>query len=171
MSIFDKRINNCAKLDWRILMNGSIALYHSKAILKHDMERLQAIGYQLNILDFSMIKTEEEFHRIVKEKLEFPDYYGENLDAFSDCLLSDLIIPEGGGVAIIFINFDEYYENSRDFAHELLECLDLNARRRILFGERFITLVQSNNREIVIKNVGSHAIMWNMKESVSKTEL
>ena len=107
----------------------------------------------------------------MKEKLEFPDYYGENLDAFSDCLLSDLIIPEGGGVAIIFVNFDEYYENSRDFAHELLECLDLNARRRILFGERFITLVQSNNREIVIKNVGSHAIMWNMKESVSKTEL
>ncbi len=38
------------------------------------------------ILNFSEAKTEADIHRILKETLEFPDYYGENLDALYDCL-------------------------------------------------------------------------------------
>ena len=28
-----------------------------------------------------------DFHRYIKEALQFPDYYGENLDALFDCLM------------------------------------------------------------------------------------
>lgn len=37
-------------------------------------------------LNFSGIKTRKELHRYLKEKLGFPDYYGENLDALYDLL-------------------------------------------------------------------------------------
>ena len=38
------------------------------------------------ILDFSNVKYYGEVHKIIKEALDFPDYYGENWDAFWDCL-------------------------------------------------------------------------------------
>ena len=32
-------------------------------------------------------------HKILKEKLELPDYYGENLDALWDCLTGGIELP------------------------------------------------------------------------------
>ena len=32
------------------------------------------------------IKCREDFHLLMKEKLDFPDYYGMNLDAFWDVM-------------------------------------------------------------------------------------
>ena len=38
------------------------------------------------IIDCSAIHTKEDLHRIFRETLSFPDWYGSNLDALHDCL-------------------------------------------------------------------------------------
>lgn len=38
------------------------------------------------ILDFRNIQYYGEMHQIIKEAFDFPDYYGENWDAFWDCI-------------------------------------------------------------------------------------
>ena len=38
------------------------------------------------IIDCTQIETPEDLHRIFREKLSFPDWYGSNLDALHDCL-------------------------------------------------------------------------------------
>ena len=38
------------------------------------------------IIDCSSICTKEDLHRIFRETLSFPDWYGNNLDALHDCL-------------------------------------------------------------------------------------
>jgi len=38
------------------------------------------------IIDCSKIQTKEDLHRIFRETLSFPDWYGSNLDALYDCL-------------------------------------------------------------------------------------
>ena len=38
------------------------------------------------ILDFSNITTKEDLHEYIAETLDFPDYYGKNLDALYDCV-------------------------------------------------------------------------------------
>lgn len=38
------------------------------------------------ILNFSEAETVQDIHGILKEALQFPEYYGENLDALYDCL-------------------------------------------------------------------------------------
>ena len=38
------------------------------------------------ILDLSGIQTEADFHRTIRETFSFPTYYGENKDAFWDCI-------------------------------------------------------------------------------------
>ena len=38
------------------------------------------------IIDCTKIKTQEDLHRIFRETLTFPQWYGNNLDALYDCL-------------------------------------------------------------------------------------
>ena len=38
------------------------------------------------IIDCSVIRTREDLHRLFRETLAFPDWYGNNLDALYDCL-------------------------------------------------------------------------------------
>ena len=45
------------------------------------------------ILDGKDFKTKEELHKVLKEELELPEYYGENLDALWDCLTGWIDLP------------------------------------------------------------------------------
>lgn len=38
------------------------------------------------IINGSLIEGKSQLHDLIAEKLQFPDYYGKNLDALFDCL-------------------------------------------------------------------------------------
>ena len=38
------------------------------------------------IIDCNLIHTREDLHRLFREALDFPEWYGDNLDALHDCL-------------------------------------------------------------------------------------
>ncbi|MBQ7356351.1 MAG: barstar family protein [Clostridia bacterium] len=42
-------------------------------------------------IDFSNVENYRDIHKTIKEALDFPDYYGENLDALWDCLTDQLL--------------------------------------------------------------------------------
>ncbi len=46
-------------------------------------------------VDFSKVKIYSEVHEVLMRDLDFPDYYGCNLDALYDCFDITLIYEDG----------------------------------------------------------------------------
>ena len=51
-----------------------------------DLGELAGHGYQIVRIDAAAPKTEHEFFGAIATALDFPDYFGHNLDALNDCL-------------------------------------------------------------------------------------
>ncbi|WP_077922960.1 barstar family protein [Spirosoma sp. 209] len=56
------------------------------------------------IIDLTGIHTKSAFHRLVKERLGFPDWYGVSWDAFWDCIVAVVDMP----AELILTNWNEF---------------------------------------------------------------
>lgn len=54
------------------------------------------------VFDSSHIKRLDQLHSELSRSLDFPDYYGANLDALYDCLSGDVALP----LKIIWKNYN-----------------------------------------------------------------
>ena len=74
------------------------------------------------IVDGKKLKSKQALHAFFKKELNFPDYYGENLDAFWDCL-TDAIICD-----TIFIKWIHFKESEKvfgsDYVNHYLEMFE-----------------------------------------------
>ncbi len=74
----------------------------------------------LYTLDFSNVNYFFEFHFVIKEELDFPDYYGCNWSAFWDCLTDMVDDP----VHIEIIGLDNVERKfGSDFAKTMIKIL------------------------------------------------
>lgn len=75
-------------------------------------------GIMQVILDFEDITSKSGLHQYLKEQLELPDYYGNNLDALHDCL------SERGERIFIYIrNLKCLKKSLGEYASVLVEVL------------------------------------------------
>ncbi|HPX00527.1 MAG TPA: barstar family protein [Sedimentibacter sp.] len=67
-------------------------------------------------LDASQMTSKSEAHRYIKKMLNFPDYYGKNLDA-----LWDLLTTKSKMTSIFLLNEEKLYENLGEYGKKLSE--------------------------------------------------
>jgi RNAse (barnase) inhibitor barstar len=160
------------RLDWRLIQNGSIALYFRSSILEHDIGELKAEGYEIYEFHCESWISDQIMHKDLKHTLKLPDHYGSNLQALQDCL-SDFKVPDTGGVALVLHRFDEFAKSAgaaiyggaeHNVAEFVLDVLADTARYLMLTGSRFLTMVQSNDPQIRFKKLGCISAVWNPKE-------
>ena len=74
----------------------------------------------LYTIDFREVKYYLEMHKTIKQSLDFPDYYGENWDAFWDCL-TDMY---GDPIHIEILGLDVIEEKFDDAAEKMVSILE-----------------------------------------------
>ena len=159
--------NDLERLDYKLLQNGFVTLYFNPQFLAEDVAVLKSLGYLTVEFDSSIWNSTEDFYDAFADALKFPDYFGRNLDALSDCLI-DVKIPCNGGLVIACSKFDSFQARFPDFAWEVLDIISEKARRHLLFGKRLICLLQSNNPKISFEIVGAQPVIWNYRENLNK---
>ncbi len=146
-------------LDWCILQNGWISLYWRTTILDDDLKWFEKENYVIVEFNCRTWDSDKIMHSQLKEKFDFPDYYGKNLDALRDCL-SDLNIIRRG-LVVVFRHLDSIEKQT---AHTILDIMADNARLQMLFGNRIITLAQVDDPDYEMDPVGQTSVIWNGSE-------
>jgi len=65
------------------------------------------------IIDISELESPADFHEVLKFKLDLPEFYGRNLDAFHDILTS---VPS---LHLILCGQDDIYSSMKDYLPRL----------------------------------------------------
>lgn len=68
------------------MMNTFVTLFWRREVLRDTTEQLAALGYDIVQIDATAWRTEQHLHRDMAAALNFPSYYGNNLNALNDCL-------------------------------------------------------------------------------------
>lgn len=158
--------DNVARVDWLLLQNGPVSLYHSRQLLQEDVAVLQSYGYRCPAFECASWDSELAMHRAVAAELAFPDYYGENLDALNECM-SCLDIPEAGGLALVLWGFDKFLHQFPRAWH-VLDIIAHASWGHLLFGRRLLGLVQSDDPSLAVEPVGAKGVTWNPREWFDK---
>ncbi len=114
-------------------------------------------------------------HHSFKEKLSFPDYYGNNLNALDECVCDDLAIPDSGGLVIVLNHFDQFVKSvdsgkprGQGVGDAMLDAFARAIRYQMLFGKRLMLLVQAEDPLTDFGDLGGVRAMWNSREWLNK---
>src|SRR4051794_26826167 len=95
---FDPDVLLTHPVDFRLMANGPVTLFWQVSILNEACTWLTDHGYQVTHADAGDWESAADMHRELAFLLQFPDYYGKNLDALNDCL-GDVAACEYGASA------------------------------------------------------------------------
>jgi len=148
--------------DIEILKDGPICKYYKNSILDEDVNWFIDNGF--DVYDITVRNwNKKNFHKHLKKELNFPEYYGENLDAFDDCL-GDMCNDRYKGVVITFRQYDEFLNNERSSAEAILDIIATESRNWLLKGKKLIGLIQSNEPNLELPKLGGISPSWNSAE-------
>jgi RNAse (barnase) inhibitor barstar len=150
-------------LDYVLIRDGGVAMYFAEGILAEAIAWLRDHNWVIHELDCAAWQTELDFHRAASAQLDFPGYYGQNLDAFNDCM-RDIVVPSIGGLAVVFRHFDQFARRFPKPAWHILDIVARTTRDKLLLTRRFVTLLQSDDPRLAFEPIGAVSAMWNRKE-------
>ncbi|MEU6622024.1 barstar family protein [Streptomyces litmocidini] len=154
------------------MINTFVTLFWRKRLLAQATERLEDRGFRVIRLEAGQWNTERDMHRALAAALDFPDYYGHNLDALNDCL-GDVACyggyddaPEGAGLVLVFTDYDRFATICPRAAQIVLDIIADQARQAAVLRRRLIGLIQSNDPQIRFEPVGAMPVLWNNDEAL-----
>jgi hypothetical protein len=158
-------------------------LYHRTKVLNEAIEWLREHRYRILVADADSWLDSAAMHADVAALLEFPAYYGANLDALSDSLGS-LVTPRRPtgrsagdepadateaapgvepetGIVLVLRRFDSFVSREPLTGHALIDIVARQARLGALFGRRLLCLLQTGDPALQLAAVGATPVPWN----------
>jgi hypothetical protein len=170
MAPFDPEDRLNHPLDYRVAQQGGVALYWQPAVLVETVTWLRGQGYRIARMDASGCTNELDVHHRIARALDFPAYYGENLNALADCL-DDVAeaaygwSPADTGLAVVIDRYDVVVGWDAEFARLVLDAIATAIHGAALHGNRILCLAQSDdNRLRFDERVGGSHVSWNDAE-------
>lgn len=169
MAVFNPESRLTHELDYRLAASGPVSMFFSTEVLRSNVAWLSDHGYRVVHLEASGWRTEQDMHADLALALNFPDYYGRNLDALNECL-SDVAGCDYGfseadaGLVLVMRGIDRFMQRQPRLALDLMDAVVGAVRGAALFGHRILCLVQSDDPNLEIPPIGAALVSWNDAE-------
>ena len=169
MASWDRAAELAHAVDYRLVHNTFVTMFWQRSLLDDTIRWLVDHDYDVVSLDAGAWRAAPDMFRDVAEALDFPAYFGQNLDALNDCMHDVAKCdygwrPDATGLVLVLNNFDQFAAVARRTAQIMLDIFADQARAALLIGNRLICLVQSNDPRIAFDPVGAMPVMWNDAE-------
>lgn len=161
------RHDEVGRIDYRLMQNSPVALYFSPVILRDHIRELAGLGYWCPEMDTRGWESEDRMHDDFARTLDFPGYYGRNLDALNDCL-GDLSSDGRTGISLVLTGYDAFSSRFPRQAWHILDIIAHQSRYAMLVGNRLFALVQSDDPRLRFELVGGMPAWWNFREWFDK---
>lgn len=168
MTVFDLEVD-AGRLDFRLMVNGAVTLFWRTPLFAEAIRWMSQHGYRIVSLDANLWTSDDDLHREIAAALDFPDYYGRNLNALNDCM-RDVVgyaygtTRDATGLLMTFSGYDAFARERPQTAQIVLDIMAVQARCAMLTGHRILCLVQSNDPNITFEPVGAAPVSWNHAE-------
>jgi len=86
------------------------------------------------IIDGKHIKSEEDFHSVLARELDFPDFYGQNLDALWDCMTGFVSMP----LHLTWANYSVSEKKMSDSLKAIIELFNNLVKEKVGFSYELI---------------------------------
>ncbi len=148
---------------FELLRLSPLTRFADSAVMADEVRALEADGYRCVPLDCSGWDGEEGFHTAVASALDFPGYYGRNLDAFNDCLSST---ESGGcrGLVLVFSHWEAFARLAGDRAWAVLDIIACASRFRLVYGDRLLALLHVADSQLQFEPVGRVGVVSSQRE-------
>lgn len=70
-------------------------------------------------IDGEKVDTADTFYEVLGKELDFPDYFGHNMDSFDE-LINDLDWLDQNDIRIVFKNYDDFLSEENDEIREII---------------------------------------------------
>jgi Barstar (barnase inhibitor) len=169
VSAFEINDETFQRLDYRLLQGGPVVLFWREELLRSVQADLRGLGYETTELDAGGWSSSDVMHEKIASALDFPDYYGRNLNALNDCL-GDVATyeygaePESAGTVLVISHYDRFAATDLPVATAFTDIFARVARTGLLFGHRMLCLLQVDDPRFSIASVGATPVLWNPEE-------
>lgn len=161
MAIFKQTAEDMERLDYLILRDSPVALYFNRVDYENVCEWFRLHSYQMYHFDCTGWKVNNgkmetvQIYDSLYEVLGLPPANnGYNLDALRDDFMEMKVSQEGGAVIELF-RFDVIVNRMPQFAWHFLDIIAEVSRINLLFGQRLLTLLYSDDSTVSIEPVGA----------------
>ncbi len=170
MAVFDRATLRENWKIWQLLRYGPVTLFHNLQVLEETVRYLRQHDYVVHEFDCRSYQDEQAILTDVALRLGVLQDYdlNPNFAGFAD-YLGDVEVPAESGLVIVFQHFDSFHGKFAECAHSILDIIAHNYHQNLLFGLRFITLVQTDDPLFQIKPVGGFMAWWNDREGLIKS--
>jgi hypothetical protein len=155
--------------DARLAGGTFTTAFHNPEYLAETVSRLRLHGYRTVELDAAAWPRTSDFHTDISAALDFPDYYGRNLDALNDCL-GDVVEQQYGwaepdtGLVLVIHHFDHFVRTDKQTAEVFVDAWTSAGVAGALIGNRLLCLIQSDDPRLVLPRSRPEVVPWNGRE-------
>lgn len=95
-------------------------------------------------IDLNEICDEDSFHAVFQVKMGFPEFYGQNFDAWIDCMthvdrpedgMSRIHAPEGGLLVLALFSVKDFRTRCPELFNDLVDGVAFVNHRRMELGD------------------------------------
>jgi hypothetical protein len=151
------------RLDWQILRDTSVSLYHDGQILDDDISWLKNHGYHVRDIDVVSCKTYADVFSLIRHGYGLHAFYSDNISSFDDSL-NFVNITSSVGLVWVIRNFQVIDQINENLAQWILESVAIKARTLLVLGHRLLLCIQTDDPRRWFAPVGATPVLWNPKE-------